>query len=319
MISDNNHKANLFIIGAAKSATSLIYSILNSHEQINMSLVKEPNFFNSDYQLTSLSSYKKSVFKDIEKKIFNKKLIEPLHEAFIRDQNIYNCLFDFQSKCKYFGEASVNYFVSKNAAENIFNYNPDSKLILILRNPYERIISHFKMNIQIGQFKHSDFSSELKANINSNQNKKNPFESYLSHSLYFDNLNYFLKYFSKKQILILIQNDDLFVSNKIFHDLSQFLEISNFQETNIPKVNESKGTRNKLSLYLNKNNYIKLLLKKIFSKKLKKVLKEKFIYSKTQKNIEHNFEIPSEVKNTINEDIKKLETLINTDLSNWYA
>lgn len=314
-----NYKANLFIIGAAKSASSLLYTILSRHEEVNMSIIKEPNFFNTDYKIQNMSSYKSLVFTDIEKEIIKENSIRPRHEAIVRDENLYNKLFDFRPIYKYFGEASVNYFVSKNAATNIYKYNPESKLILILRNPFDRMVSHYKMNIQVGQFKHHDFKSELNINIHTNQKDGNPFDSYLTHSLYYENLQKFYKLFSKDQILIIIQDDDFFKSKKVFKSLSKFLRIPDFNNLSMDKVNESKVNRNKLVAYLNKNSSVKLVFKRLLSKEIKTFLKDKLIYSKKKEKKDNYFQIPLDIKNKINSDIMKLEKLIEKDLSNWYA
>ena len=38
-------KVNFFIVGAPKAGTTSLYSYLNQHHSISMSLVKEPNYF----------------------------------------------------------------------------------------------------------------------------------------------------------------------------------------------------------------------------------------------------------------------------------
>ena len=40
---------NLFIVGAPKAGTTSLYYYLKQHEDINMSEIKEPNFFSNEF------------------------------------------------------------------------------------------------------------------------------------------------------------------------------------------------------------------------------------------------------------------------------
>ena len=64
-------KANLFIVGAAKSGTSSLYNYLSIHPEISMSLVKEPHFFALDYVDIGEKATKINEERYIHRKVIN--------------------------------------------------------------------------------------------------------------------------------------------------------------------------------------------------------------------------------------------------------
>lgn len=107
---------NLFIPGAAKSATSSLHEYLGRHPQIFMSRTKEPHFFSTDLN-----------FQDN----FPEKL-----QAYAR-------LFEDGESCLFRGESSTGYMVFPGVVERIKNTIPDPRFIFIFRNPIDRAYSHY--------------------------------------------------------------------------------------------------------------------------------------------------------------------------------
>jgi hypothetical protein len=63
----------------------------------------------------------------------------------ISDFGEYISLFKGGKDKKIRGEASVTYLYSKSATREIYELIPDAKIIISLRNPIERALSHFKL------------------------------------------------------------------------------------------------------------------------------------------------------------------------------
>ena len=111
------NKADFIIIGAAKSGTTTLCDRLGEHPEIFVSTPKEPKFFSID------DNYKKGVTE-------------------------YEKIFIGSDKEKVRGEGSVNYAIRDyhpDCAARIHAYNPDIRLIYLVRNPIERLISHWRM------------------------------------------------------------------------------------------------------------------------------------------------------------------------------
>lgn len=115
----NIAKPNFFIVGAPKSGTTSLSTILNSHPNVFMSAVKEPHYFNSD--------------------MGNRKYTDlPGYLALFRSAGIENIRI---------GEASTWYLFSDVAIPNIEKEFPDARYIVCLRNPVEMAWSLFIHNI----------------------------------------------------------------------------------------------------------------------------------------------------------------------------
>jgi hypothetical protein len=118
---------NLFIIGSMKSGTTFLHDILASHPDIHMAKIKEPCFFVNCDQLREL----------------NQRLWK---QGYCGNEEAYLRLFDAPKNCIYAGEASAYYThmpLVSGVADQIRRFNPNARLLYIIRDPVERTISHY--------------------------------------------------------------------------------------------------------------------------------------------------------------------------------
>ncbi len=123
----NHRKPNLFIIGAMKSGTSSLHTYLNDHPDIFMCPRKEPSYFVEPKQL-------RKIWPELERK------------KLWGDEARYLALFDNAREEKILGESSSAYTkmnMVTGVAERIFDFNPECRLIYVMRDPIERTISHY--------------------------------------------------------------------------------------------------------------------------------------------------------------------------------
>lgn len=124
-------KPNFFIIGAPKCGTTSLAMWLSEHPNIYMSPIKEPHYFSSDLR------------------------IDPLTQ----DRHIYYKLFQRAgNEHKAVGEASANYLFSKVAVPRIEAELPNSKYIVMLRNPVEMAYALHEQQIYNGIEHIKDFA-----------------------------------------------------------------------------------------------------------------------------------------------------------------
>lgn len=152
-------------IGAQKCASTWVYKILQEHPDVFVSDPKELDFFSHNYNC-GFQWYLKYFNEGIDKKIF--------------------------------GEISPSYFYDRSAPKRVFDYNPEMKIIITLRDPIDRAYSNHLHEIRIGHYTGDDLSFEAGL-------ENNPM--YVYQSLYATHLKSWLEYFGKDQLLILIQEE----------------------------------------------------------------------------------------------------------------
>lgn len=119
---------NLFIVGAMKAGSSTLHAYLGRHPEIFMSEPKEPCYF---VDLDDLESPAREVVEGW---------------GFWRSEASYLALFEGAGKARVIGESSTNYSKAPRmpgVPERIVSFNPEAKILYVMRDPVERSISHY--------------------------------------------------------------------------------------------------------------------------------------------------------------------------------
>lgn len=274
-------------IGAQKSATTWLYDLLNLHSSVSLSSTKEIHFFSQYYE-----------------------------NGFQWYQNHFQ--FDFPNDGTLLsGEFSTSYLCDLDAPGRISATYPDIKLILMLRNPVERLISNHKHEIRIGNFNGPDFSVE--AGI-----KNNP--SYIQQGLYATHLKKWYQHFNKEQIHIVFFDDVKSNPQSVEQELYKFLAIED--KNNHPLLDKSNSSyvyRYGL-LEQTRKSVISILKKMHLDNIYRKFVKRTGLQSiyRDINRASSNTVVPPIKTETIthlneifNSEICELEILTSKDLSNW--
>ena len=305
-ISTNIIKPNLFIVGAAKCGTTSLYYYLSQHPEVFNCPVKEPNHFITQFQIDSLYGNLKQY-----KKLWSSYLCLSKYLA------LYSNAKSFRITC----DASVNYLrYAKEIAGKIKEFNDEAKILIILRNPVDRLFSHYHHSVRDGSITET-LENLLTFEEEYCKMENNTWYSYKKYGLYYDNVKHYLDTFGQDKALILF-NEDL-ESNplKVLSNVCDFLMID---ASFVPKIDFTKQNaaylpkNPKISHLLNKYSQGSMLwsgLKKIFPiqflRRLKIIInplipfQEKLSEEKTIQQLKAYYK----------EDITKLETLVNRDLS----
>lgn len=198
---------DFFLVGAAKAGTTALQQALDTHPEIYMSPLKEPNYFCDDIKVETL---RKNVQKKIEADnipLWIKQGMKGFRwRAYLRDENLYKKLFDFARADQQKGEASVSYLYSKNASARIYEANPNAKIIIVLRNPVERAFSHFKMEKRMGWLQ-ENLSSAFERHKTNKQPKWGCDPLFLAGGLYAEQVERFHTKFPSNQLNIVWYED----------------------------------------------------------------------------------------------------------------
>ncbi|MFZ8805846.1 MAG: sulfotransferase family protein, partial [Candidatus Calescibacterium sp.] len=185
---------NLFIVGVPRSGTTSLYEYLKRHPEVFMSPCKEPHYF-----------ARKDIYEFLDE-ISPPKIISDFKE--------YISLFEGGKGKKIRGEASAIYFFSKSATREIYELIPDAKIIISLRNPIERALSHFKLDILHGIIIARSFCEAIRKR-----------SLYLWMGLYYEHVKRYLETFPKQNVKIIIYDDLKNDTSSVMKDICRFLEI----------------------------------------------------------------------------------------------
>jgi hypothetical protein len=174
-VGDATSLPNFFVIGALKAGTTSLHFYLEHVPGIHMSHVKETNFF--------LDPTPGLAFK----RVANLRQYEKL----------------FRSDAPVRGEVSPSYTLYpllRGVPERIAALVPDAKLIYVVRNPTDRIVSHYIHDVTTKGVRRS--FAENAGDLSDADN------SYIFPCLYWMQLQRYLKVFDASRILV-IDNEDL--------------------------------------------------------------------------------------------------------------
>ena len=200
---------DFIIIGAQKGGTSSLFAYLAQHPQLLPSLKKEVHFFDGGLNYTT-DNYKKG-------------------EAWYR---IHFPKKDTGAHSRAF-EASPNYVFNPLVPRRIFDLVPVAKLILMLRNPTERAISHYFHNKEKGHellpmLEALRAEEKRLADVLERQDYKSEafrHYSYKSRGLYKEQLERFLEYFPRQQLLVLCSEQFFREPDTVLRRVLEFVEV----------------------------------------------------------------------------------------------
>ena len=216
-------KVDFFIVGAPKSGTTSLYHYLNQHQDICMSLIKEPNYFSSE-ELNDQGLYYKA-------KVISK--LEFYHKIFIKEK-------DHQL----LGEASVSYLFYQNVPLKIYKYNPNAKIIIILRNPIERAHSHYLMDYRLG---HTKISLDSILNDSSVKDHALLYQQYIELGFYYNQVKRYIDVFGHNNVCVMLYDKLKENNEQLTNNILRFLNVDLNNDINfkIP-YNRSKSSTNKI-------------------------------------------------------------------------
>tara|TARA_Y100000590_G_scaffold457400_1_gene609966 strand:- start:2805 stop:3623 length:819 start_codon:yes stop_codon:yes gene_type:complete len=255
-------------------------------------------------------------------------------------------LFGNNLEHKVCGEKCGNYLFSDNAYLNIWNYNKDAKIIVILRNPVEAVISYHNI-LKLNGFEHindvekawdlqkirSETDREIQYFV-----KKEKLRLQYKHIYKYDiHIKKFINKFGKDQVHTIFFDDILNNKKKLFKELFEFLKVESYNIENFKIINKRQKVNIKNNLKNKVFKFFILFLKKnkikFFSSKIKsflgikkslgflvKPIRQKLVkLDVEEKNIDEYKEIKfkERLKKEFKESIINLSKITNRNLDHW--
>ena len=249
-------RVNFIVLGAMKCGTTTLTEILKLHPEICFSQPKETNFFskNADW----------------------KEKLDTYHRCFKKNSKIW-------------GEGSTSYSKPIGYKQSIWNriyeYNQEMKFIYIVRNPVDRIISHYSHNYARNRMVDQIDTQVLKSH-------------FLNVSSYFKQISPYVQKFGAEKLLLLDFDDMVDSKLQVSKTMFDFLQLKSlhlpFNKIDTMHANNSTNTDIKSQL-------------KRFKPGIKPLKTKPVVLPETRRKI---IEL-------LREDINSLEKLFGRDFSKW--
>ncbi|MBU1139078.1 MAG: sulfotransferase domain-containing protein [Proteobacteria bacterium] len=285
---------NLFIVGAAKSGTTSLAKSLNKHPEIFISGSKEPAYYVEDAGFSDWSEY----------------------------IALYKNAVGFKIIC----DASTGYLYEKHAPQRIFNNHPNSKILIVLRNPVKMAYAYWKyMHIEGNEslpFEET-LSDQVVAYRKSHKFKeecKNWWASYLylERAKYYCQVKRYVKQFGVKNVKIVIFEELIANPREKIKEILSFLDVREDIDIDLEKDNVGGELRFRwLRDYIYLREYP--LLRKLLPPKIREIARAIVRDMNKKKGrhdgLRHDLEI--KLYTYFEDDVAKLENLIGRNLDIW--
>jgi hypothetical protein len=208
-------KVDFFIVGSQRCGTTYLYQVLDQHPEIFLAkpVKPEPKFFIDDKQHAEGYSW------------------------------YINRYFSEASEIQLLGEKSTSYIEYEAAAERIYSYNKDAKIIVLVRDPVERALSNYRFSVDNGienlDFYQAILSEKERLSETSHSDISVSPYAYFNRGLYINYLDVYLKYFPKNNIKVVV-TENLLKDTKEVQAVLDFLEVKRLELPSPGQVNESQ-------------------------------------------------------------------------------
>ena len=299
-----SNKPNFFVVGGPKCGTTAMVEFLRTHPEVFISEPKEINFF-----------------ADNLPKI---KFVEKLQD--------YLNLFKKAVNYKIIGDASIFYMFSEIAIKNVYNFNPEAKLLIMLRNPIDMVPSFHLQILFTDEEDIEDFDKALKLEDIRKKGKNIPklnrapkLLEYSQIAKYGDQLENIYKYFPKKQVKVLFFDDFKNSNQNTYLEVLDFLELADDNKTEFPRINDAKTPKSK---FLNKIINRPPAFTQSIAKVLRKILnmprlgiRSKISHMNRAAVVKKPISTTAKDKLLLmyKDDIIKTQKITNRDLSAWLS
>ena len=294
-------KPDFFIVGAPRCGTTALYRYLSLHPEIFMPVHKEPQFFGSD--LTHLH--------------------EPLAQ---RD---YLALFNGARPGQRAGEASTWYLYSRSAAQEIADFSPDARIIVMLRNPVEVMYSlHRELSFYGGETI-LDFEEALAAEPDRMQGRRRgpsrrPEALYYRDAVRFaEQIERYLAVFGAERVRVIIYDDFVADTAAVYADTLRFLDVDPSFRPAFEVVNESKRPRFAAlqALVVRPPGPLARMIPTLRRLPLAHRIRERILLanSKSERRSPMRPELRRRLTAELTPEVERLEELLGRDLAAWTA
>ena len=215
------NQPNFFVVGAPKCGTTALSEYLREHPNVFISEPKEPHYFTFDFEQYRVT------------KTWSEYL---------------NLFSSSTSEHIAIGEGSVFYLCSSVALEKIKEYDPQAKIIVMLRNPVDMIYSFHSQLVFTADENEKNFEKAWRLQKTRQQGKQIPsqcrepaFLQYAEMGKLGQQIEKLQAVFPTEQVKIVLFEDFVKSTKNVYDEVLQFLAVPNDKRTEFIRINENKS------------------------------------------------------------------------------
>ena len=293
---------DFFIVGAPKCGTTALYTYLRQHPEIFMPDVKELNFFCSDLGIPSLAA----------------------------DEHAYLSLFTGASGKKRAGEASVWYLYSPRAASAIRDFNVDSLIIIMLRDPVDMLYSLHSQRVYNGVESIKNFEKAINNRRPDNEGYRllidnglpaGPFN--LSVGKYSSHVRRYISTFGHERVKIILYDDFKNDTTSVYRSVLDYLGVAPDFTPSFEIVNPNKQVRNVLlhRMVRTPSTPVRALVRALVPRPVRQRAAERIARANSKRT--PRAPMPADLRRRLTgelaSDIEDLGRLLRRDLTHWLS
>ena len=198
-------RPDFFIVGAPKSGTTAMYEYLRAHPQLFLPELKELRYFGSDLQIRHRPT---------------------------RTLDDYLAFFSGAGPAQRIGTAYVWYLFSTTAADEIHEFNPDARIVVMLRNPVDMVWALHSEHLYNGNEDIADFTAALDAEPDRRAGRRIPADAHLPQGLvysevprYTEQLRRYVDRFGRDRVSVTIFDDFVADPAAAYGAILRFLDV----------------------------------------------------------------------------------------------
>jgi len=294
---------NVFLIGAPKAGTTTISYWLRHHPDVFVSTPKEPMFYLNI------------------KADFAGPGGQELNDQVVKRREDYLGLFRVGEQSKYRVDASTDYLSDDQAPRLIKKDCPDARILIILRNPVDRIFSEHSHLVR-DKLEDRSLLEAISLEARRVNDNWNSLFRHISRSKYAMGVATYFELFGRKNVLVLLYDDLASDPVKTRKRIFEFLHLPD-HDPGVPRLNQSGSVKSPIFYDLSRGRIIPVWLKSIIrlivgQKNLTRlqVMLSRMAIDKPQiTNQEEEY-----IKNLVLNDVKQTSAVIGVDLEKkWFG
>lgn len=190
---------NFVVAGAQKAGTSALRHFLSSHSEIGLAKpdIREPHFFDRE------------ILKDKT-----------------ADYDRYHAMFSADDLAKVTGDVTPIYIFKDGCMEQIRSYNPQMKVVVLLRNPVDRAYSQWVMEFSRGNEDRPFLAALVRELLGMFAERQHPVRSYLQRGFYGRQIARLYRLFPRDQCLVLLNEDMSENHAETYRRVLEFLRVN---------------------------------------------------------------------------------------------